>query len=85
MTRNQYNKEMNRRYMERMADATYITVTKVVDAVGHVSWSVRCYNAGRGLNEFIGGLSNTSYESAVRAAHEYALLPGSLTGSQPIG
>lgn len=84
MNRKQYHDEMNRRFLERMADASFIEVTKTVDSVGYVRWQARCYATGRGRTEFIGGLSNASYEAAVAAAHEYATLTGSLTLSEAL-
>jgi hypothetical protein len=84
MNRRQHKDEMNRLHLDRMADADSIEVVKKVDSLGNVDWYVNCYNNGRGREEYIGGLSTGSYESAIQAAHEYATLPGSLTGNRPI-
>ena len=84
MNRKQYEEDMNRRFLERMADADTIEVVRTVDSVGYVRWSAEAYYCGRGRKEHIGGLSNATYEAATKAAHEWANMPGSLCYSCPI-
>ena len=81
MNRRQYREEMNRRHLQRMADADTIEVVPMKD---EPYWEVRCYYTGRGRTEYIGGASCMTFERAVAEAHLYATQPGSLTGNKAV-
>lgn len=91
MNKREHNEYLTREHDRRMADADTIEIQKRVDSLGNVDWHVMAFTvypnycgSGQPFTQYIGGMSCASYESATRAAHRYALLPGSHTLSQRI-